>query len=230
MLAPEDCVITKLCGVEDDCEAALEALAAELGALGLPAAGVAASKRPDKPSGTITLDGLGMALGATMPEGAIVVDESVTTGRGFFPFSSGAPPHDWLNNMGGSIGFGAPVAVGAAVACPDRKVIAMIGDGSAMYTLQALWTMARENLDVCAIIFSNRSYKILYSQLSDVGAPNPGPRAIDMLTLDRPTLDFVQLAKGMGVEGARIDDLDGFVKQMQYAMGHKGPYLVEVVM
>ena len=230
MLAPEDCIISKLCGVEDDCEAALEALAAELGALDLPAAGVAASRRPDKPSGTITLDGLGMALGATMPEGAIVVDESVTTGRGFFPFSAGAPPHEWLNNMGGSIGFGAPVAVGAAVACPDRKVIAMIGDGSAMYTVQALWTMARESLDVCAIIFSNRSYKILYSQLSDVGAPNPGPRAVDMLTLDRPTLDFVNLAKGMGVEGARIEDLDGFTKQLQWAMGQKGPYLIEVVM
>ena len=230
MLAPEDCTITRLCGVEDDCEAALEALAAELGALDLPAAGVAASKRPDKPGGKITLDGLGMALGATMPEGAIVVDESVTTGRGFFPFSAGAPPHDWLNNMGGSIGFGAPVAVGAAVACPDRKVISMIGDGSAMYTIQALWTMARESLDVCAIIFSNRSYKILYSQLSDVGAPNPGPRAIDMLTLDRPTLDFVALAKGMGVEGARVEDLEGFTKQLQWAMGHKGPYLIEVVM
>src|SRR4029450_11444996 len=101
--------------------------------------------------------------------------QPVTTGRGFFPYSVGAPPHDWLNNMGGSIGFGAPVAVGAAVACPDRKVICMIGDGSAMYTIQALWTMARENLDVCVLIFSNRNYKILYSQLADVGAANPPP-------------------------------------------------------
>lgn len=230
MLTPEGCAVTKLTGVEDDCEAALEALAAELGALNVPAAGVAAPKRPDKPSGKITLDGLGMALGATLPENAIVVDESVTTGRGFFPFSAGAPPHDWLNNMGGSIGFGAPVAVGAAVACPDRKVISMIGDGSAMYTIQALWTMARESLDVCVLIFSNRSYQILYSQLSDVGAPNPGPRAIDMLTLDRPTLDFVKLAKGMGVEGAQIHDLDGLTKQLQWAMSQKGPYLIEVVM
>ena len=105
--------------------------------------------------------------------------------------------------MGGSIGFGAPVAVGAAVACPDRKVICMIGDGSAMYTIQSLWTMARENLDVCVMIFSNRSYKILYSQLADVGAANPGPRAIDMLTLDRPTLQFTDLAKGMGVPGGQ---------------------------
>ena len=159
--------------------------------------------RPERPTGKFTLDGLGQALGATMPEGAIVVDESVTTGRGFFPFSAGAPPHDWLNNMGGSIGFGGPVAVGAAVACPDRKVICMIGDGSAMYTIQSLWTMARENLDVCVMIFSNRSYNILYSQLADVGAANPGPRAIDMLTLDRPTLQFTDLAKGMGVPGGK---------------------------
>jgi acetolactate synthase-1/2/3 large subunit len=191
---------------------------------------VAQPKRPDRPTGKFTLDGLGQALGSTMPEGAIVVDESVTTGRGFFPFSVGAPPHDWLNNMGGSIGFGAPVAVGAAVACPDRKVICMIGDGSAMYTIQALWTMARENLDVCVMIFSNRNYKILYSQLADVGAANPGPRAIDMLTLDRPTLEFTMLAKGMGVPGAKAHDLEELTKQLTYAMAHKGPYLIDVVM
>ena len=178
--------------------ASLEALAAELGALNEKAAGVAQPSRPERPTGKFTLDGLGQALGATMPEGAIVVDESVTTGRGFFPFSAGAPPHDWLNNMGGSIGFGGPVAVGAAVACPDRKVICMIGDGSAMYTIQSLWTMARENLDVCVMIFSNRSYNILYSQLADVGAANPGPRAIDMLTLDRPTLAVHRSGEGHG--------------------------------
>src|SRR5215470_3121438 len=229
VLAPEDCVITRLCGVEDDCEAALEALAAELDALNEKPA-TAQAKRPERPSGQFTLDGLGQALGAVLPEGAIVVDESVTTGRGFFPFSVGAPPHDWLNNMGGSIGFGAPVAVGAAVACPDRKVVAMIGDGSAMYTIQALWTMARENLDVCVMIFSNRNYKILYSQLADVGAANPGPRAIDMLTLDRPTLDFTGLAKSMGVPGAKASDLEELTKQLTYAMSQKGPYLIDVVM
>ena len=170
------------------------------------------------------------ALGATMPEGAIVVDESVTTGRGFFPYSAGAPPHDWLNNMGGSIGFGGPVAVGAAVACPDRKVICMIGDGSAMYTIQSLWTMARENLDVCVMIFSNRSYNILYSQLADVGAANPGPRAIDMLTLDRPTLDFAMMSKSMGVPGGQARNLEELTKQLTYAMSQKGPYLIDVIM
>src|SRR5580698_5737790 len=230
VLSPDDCEISTLCPVDGDPLASLEALAAELGALNEKPAGVAQPSRPDRPTGKFTLDGLGQALGATMPEGAIVVDESVTTGRGFFPFSAGAPPHDWLNNMGGSIGFGGPVAVGAAVACPDRKVICMIGDGSAMYTIQSLWTMARENLDVCVMIFSNRSYNILYSQLADVGAANPGPRAIDMLTLDRPTLQFTDLAKGMGVPGGKAHDLEELTKQLTYAMSQKGPYLIDVIM
>jgi acetolactate synthase-1/2/3 large subunit len=230
VLSPDDCEISTLCPVDGDPLASLEALAAELGALNEKPAGVAQPSRPDRPTGKFTLDGLGQALGATMPEGAIVVDESVTTGRGFFPFSAGAPPHDWLNNMGGSIGFGAPVAVGAAVACPDRKVICMIGDGSAMYTIQALWTMARENLDICVMIFSNRSYNILYSQLADVGAANPGPRAIDMLTLDRPTLDFSMMSKSMGVPGGKAQNLEELTKQLTYAMSQKGPYLIDVIM
>ena len=229
VLVPDGCEVTTLCAVEGDPIGSLEALAQELGAMNEKPV-VAQPKRPERPSGKFTLDGLGQALGAAMPEGAIVIDESVTTGRGFFPFSVGAPPHDWLNNMGGSIGFGAPVAVGAAVACPDRKVICMIGDGSSMYTIQALWTMARENLDVCVLIFSNRNYKILYSQLADVGAANPGPRAIDMLTLDRPTLQFTDLAKGMGVASAKAHDLDELNKQLTYAMSTKGPYLIDVVM
>src|SRR5712691_6651139 len=230
VLSPDDCEISTLCPVDGDPLASLEALAAELGALNEKPAGVAQPNRPDRPTGKFTLEGLGQALGATMPEGAIVVDESVTTGRGFFPYSAGAPPHDWLNNMGGSIGFGAPVAVGAAVACPDRKVICMIGDGSAMYTIQALWTMARESLDVCVMIFSNRSYNILYSQLADVGAANPGPRAIDMLTLDRPTLDFSMMSKSMGVPGGKAHNLEELTKHLTYAMSQKGPYLIDVVM
>jgi acetolactate synthase I/II/III large subunit len=230
LLTPEGCETTVLCPVEGDPIASLEALAAELGALNEKPAGVAQSGRPERPTGKFTLEGLGKALGATLPENAIVVDESVTTGRGFFPFTVGAPPHDWLNNMGGSIGFGTPVAVGAAVACPNRKVIALIGDGSAMYTFQSLWTMAREGLDVCVVIFSNRSYKILYSQLADVGAANPGPRAIDMLTLDRPTLDFPGLAKSLGVPGVQVHDLEAFTKELGNAVAHRGPYLIDVVM
>ena len=230
LLTPEGCETVTLCPVEGDPVASLEALAAELGALNEKPTGVAQASRPERPTGKFTLEGLGQALGSTIPEGAIVVDESVTTGRGFFPFSAGAPPHDWLNNMGGSIGYGTPVAVGAAVACPNRKVIALIGDGSAMYTFQSLWTMAREGLDVCVLIFSNRSYKILYSQLADVGAAKPGPRAIDMLTLDRPTLDFPGMAKSLGVPGVHVYDLEGLTKELSNAMAQRGPYLIDVVM
>jgi acetolactate synthase-1/2/3 large subunit len=230
LLTPQGCETVTLCPVEGDPIGSLEALAAELGALNAKPAGVAQPGRPERPSGKFTLEGLGQALGSTMPEGAIVVDESVTTGRGFFPYSAGAPPHDWLNNMGGSIGFGTPVAVGAAVACPNRKVIAMVGDGSAMYTFQSLWTMARESLDVCVMIFSNRAYKILYSQLADVGAANPGPRAIDMLTLDRPSIDFTGMARSLGVPGAQVENLEQLTKQLDYAMAQRGPYLIDVVM
>jgi acetolactate synthase-1/2/3 large subunit len=229
VLVPEGCEVTTLCPVDGDPIGSLEALAAELDAMNERPA-VAEAKRPDRPTGTFTLDGLGQALGATLPEGAIVVDESVTTGRGFFPFTVGAPPHDWLNNMGGSIGFGTPCAVGAAVACPNRKVIAMIGDGSAMYTFQSLWTMARESLDICVMIFSNRSYNILYGQLADVGAANPGPRARDMLTLDRPAIDFAMMAKSMGVPGGQAHNLEELTEQLTHAMSQRGPYLVDVVM
>ncbi|HYH42846.1 MAG TPA: acetolactate synthase large subunit [Burkholderiales bacterium] len=230
VLTPPDCDTTVLCPVDGDPIGALEALAAELGAVNEKPVSVAQAGRPERPTGKFTLEGLGKALGATIPENAIVVDESVTTGRGFFPYTVGAPPHDWLNNMGGSIGYGTPVAVGAAVACPNRKVIAMIGDGSAMYTFQSLWTMARESLDICVMIFSNRSYNILYSQLADVGAANPGPRAIDMLTLDRPTIDFQGMAKSLGVPGAQVHDLETLTRQLEYAMSQRGPFLIDVVM
>ena len=141
-----------------------------------------------------------------IPENAIIVDESITTGRGFFPPTASAAPHDWLQNMGGSIGFSTPVATGAAVACPDRKVICMVGDGSAMYTIQSLWTQAREGLNVVTIVFANRIYQILRGEFDGVGAGEPGKRAQDMLKIDRPTIDFVALAKGMGVAGRAVDD------------------------
>ena len=138
--------------------------------------------------------------------------------------------HDWLTGMGGAIGFGLPVAVGAAIAAPDRKVLALEGDGSAMYTPQALWTIAREGLDVTTVIFANRSYKILHGELAGVGAGTPGPRATDMLTLDRPALDWVALARGMGVEAVRVDELGAFDKALRDALGRKGPALIEVVL
>ena len=160
----------------------------------------------------------------------MVVDESVTTGREFFPTTAGAPPHTWLNNRGGSIGYGLPVATGAAIACPGQKVIALEGDGSAMYTVQSLWTIARENLDVTIMVFSNRSYKILRGELTNVGVQNPGPRAVDMLSLNRPDLDWVQMAAGMGVAGTKVSDCKALAKAFEYGLAQDGPYLIELEM
>ena len=170
-----------------------------------------------------------MAIGATLPENAIVVDESVTTGRDFFPATAGAPPHDWLNNRGGAIGYGMPVSIGAAIACPDRKVVLLEGDGSGMYTVQSLWTMARENLDITILIFANRTYEILRGELVNVGVQNPGPKAVDMLTLDRPYIDWVNVAKGMGVEGMKVNNCENLLKALDVGIKKDGPFLIEII-
>src|SRR5947208_1249051 len=183
-----------------------------------------------KPTGALTHASIAHAIAMAIPENAIVVDESVTTGRAFFTPTAAAAPHDWLQNMGGSIGFSTPVATGAAVACPDRKVICMVGDGSAMYTLQSLWTQAREGLNVVTIVFANRLYQILRGEFDGVGAGEPGQRAVDMLKIDRPTIDFVSLAKGMGVPGRVVATADDFTKALAEAIAEPGPPLIEVQM
>jgi len=158
-------------------------------------------ERPFLGSGAITTGALGASIGALLSENAVVADEAMTTGRGFFAPTEAAAPHDWLSNMGGSIGFGPPLATGAAVACPDRKVVGLQADGSAMYTVQALWTQAREGFDVTTVLFSNRAYHILKGELASVGAGNPGRKALDMLDLGDPDIDWVGLAKSLGVPG-----------------------------
>jgi acetolactate synthase I/II/III large subunit len=230
LLMAEGARSSKLAGLDEDITGALEALAAELGATGLPPAGLAAPRRPTLPQGGVTPPAIASILGALLPEDGIVVDESVSTGREFFPETAGAPPHDWLNNRGGSIGYGMPVAIGAAIACPRRKVIALVGDGSAMYTLQSLWSMAREGLDVTVLILANGSYNILRGELASVGVMNPGPRAIDMLSLRRPDLDWVGLARGMGVEATRAVDCEQLIKALNAGLRSAGPSLIEVVL
>ncbi|HWS76111.1 MAG TPA: acetolactate synthase large subunit, partial [Quisquiliibacterium sp.] len=234
LLAPPQAELVTLASVDQDLEGALAALADLCGATGVAPAGVA--QRAAAPSGSVaaggrlTPDGIAAIVAARLPEQAIVVDEAVTTGRAFGAATASAAPHDWLTAMGGSIGFGLPVAVGAAIAAPDRKVLALEGDGSAMYTLQALWTIAREGLDVTVVIFANRAYQILRGELAGVGAGTPGPRATDMLTLDRPTLDWVSLARGMGVEAVRVDELGAFDTALRDALGRRGPALIEAVL
>jgi acetolactate synthase-1/2/3 large subunit len=140
----------------------------------------------------------------------------------------GAPPHDWLGNTGGSIGIALPLAVGAAVACPERKVLCLTADGSGMYTLQALWTMAREGLKVTTVVFANRDYAVLKREFSYLGVGDPGPRALDMFEIGRPDLDWVYLAKGMGVPASRVGSLEEFTKALREGLESEGPSLIEV--
>jgi acetolactate synthase I/II/III large subunit len=229
LLVPTDCAPHTLAAAPEDGVHALEWLADELGAKDIPAP---FNKLAPSALGTgkITPEALAMSLGALMPENAIVIDEGVTTGRGFFPSTQTARPHSWLANMGGSIGLGLPMATGAAIACPDRKVVSLQADGSGMYTVQALWTMARENLDVTMAIFANRTYAILQGEFVNVGAQKAGKKAMDMLEIGRPDLDWVSMARGMGVPATRVTDMDGFNRHFAEGLATSGPYLVEAVM
>ena len=222
-----ECVIHTLAKPGEDYIGALDALATALSMHGTDFS-AEKSERPALPSGEITLPGLAAAIGALLPENAIVVDESMTSGRGLMAATKGAPPHDWLGNTGGSIGIAMPLAVGAAVACPDRRVLCLTADGSGMYTLQALWTMAREGLNVTTVVFANRDYAVLKREFSYLGVGSPGPRAGSMFEIGRPDLDWTHLAKGMGVTGTRVNSLDAFGKALRAGFEAEGPTLIEV--
>lgn len=227
-LVPDRCDVHELAPPTHDAVGSLEALAEALGAGGAQPS-IQQPVRPPLPTGELTADKVCQAIGALLPEGAIVSDEAQTSGVTFASHTAGAPRHDVLALTGGAIGQGLPVAVGAAVARPDRKVVALAGDGSAMYTIQALWTMAREGLDVTTIVFNNRSYAILNIELERVGAAAGGEEAKAQLDLAGPNLDFVQMAKSMGVPGARVDTAEGFVKGLQQALSEPGPHVIEAV-
>jgi acetolactate synthase-1/2/3 large subunit len=233
-LVPEGCQVNELAAPTDDALGSLEALAAALGDGGVASAGdvalaVAQPAPPARPAGALTAEKVCQAIGAVLPEGAIISDESQTSGVTLGASTSGAPRHDWLALTGGAIGQGLPVAVGAAVACPDRPVFALEADGSAMYTIQSLWTMAREGLNVTAVLFNNRSYGILNIELGRVGAKAGGPKAKAQLDLTGPDLDFVSLAKGLGVPSVRVDTAEGLVSSLERAVAEPGPHLIEVV-
>ncbi len=230
VLTAEDVEFTELCGWGDDILGALEGVADAVGAMTTEPKGVAQAHRPDIPDEALVPNHIAPVLGALIPENAIIVDESVTSGRRFFPDTAGAPPHTWLNNRGGSIGYGLPAAIGAAIACPDRKVIALEGDGSAMYTIQALWTIARENLDITILVFANKTYRILQGELTNVGVANPGPRAVDMLTIGRPELGWCDMAKGMGVEAVSVTGTKELAKALEAGLDSTGPFLIELDM
>ncbi|MGY1640035.1 acetolactate synthase large subunit [Geodermatophilus sp. SYSU D00703] len=225
---PGDCAVHVLAAPGEDGVAAVRALA-ELAAPGAQPEVLEAS-RPEIPAGELTPRSMAAVVGALLPEGAVVVDEALTSGVGLAELTSGAPRHDWLSLTGGAIGDGLPMAVGAAVACPDRPVLALQADGSAMYTLQALWTMAREQLDVTVVVCDNGSYAILEHELSRVGAQGDGERAGQLLHLGGPGLDFVALAGGMGVPATRARTAEELADQLQKALAEPGPHLVDAVL
>jgi acetolactate synthase I/II/III large subunit len=227
VLTSPQCEIHTLANPGEDCTGSLQALALALGANRKPLP-EGHGARPAAPTGPITLAGISAAVGALLPENAIVVDESMTSGRGLMAATKGSPRHDWLTNTGGSIGIALPLAVGAAVACPSRRVLCLTADGSAMYTLQGLWTMARESLNVTTVVFANRDYAVLKREFSSLGIGDPGRRAASMFEIGRPDLDWVHLAKGMGVPATRATSLDDFVEALRRGLASEGPTLIEV--
>ena len=216
--------------VEQNAEVALQALVDELGAP--PAAIPDNGPKPAIPRGKPTPETLATTVAAVLPDGAVVVDESVSYGRGFFKNTHCAAPHDWLQIMGGAIGDGIPLAVGAAIGLRargdgDRRVLALQADGSAMYTVQGLWTQAREKLPVTTVILSNRKYQILIGEYSAVGA-NPGRTAMDMLDIGNPDIGWVRLAESLGVEAAQTDTLEGLGELIAQSFRRPGPFLIEL--
>jgi acetolactate synthase I/II/III large subunit len=226
-LVPDGCEVHQLATPAQDVAGALTRLADLVAGNAEPA--LAPSVVPELPAGDLTGQTLALVVGALLPEGAIVADEANTAGSWLPAATAGAPPHDWLTLTGGAIGQGLPLATGAAVACPERPVLCLEADGSAMYTISALWTHAREGLDVTTVIFSNRRYDILNMELGRVGAA-AGPRARALLDLSGPELDFVALATGMGVPASRATTAQEFAAQFARALAEPGPHLVEAVL
>lgn len=227
-LVPETCNLHTLATPEQDSIASLEKLARALGADQAEPARQPL-QRPGRPRGKLTAAKVCRAVGQLLPEHAIVVDESITSGLMLNMFTAGAPRHDLLTLTGGAIGQGLPSAVGAAIACPDRPVLALVGDGSAMYTIQALWTMARENLNVTTIVFNNASYSILNVELERVGAEGAGDRARAQLDISRPVTHYARLAESMGVHGIRVSTAEELIKALEYAWSMPGPHLIEAM-
>jgi acetolactate synthase-1/2/3 large subunit len=225
---PEGCAVHALSRPGEDGVAALEALAALVAADG--DVSVNEPARPELPTGPLDPRALSAVVGALLPEGAIVVDEALTSGVGLAEMTANAPRHDWLSLTGGSIGDGLPMALGAAIACPDRPVIGIQADGSAMYTISALWSYAREQADVTTIVCDNGSYAILAHELEKVGADGSGERAQRLLDLGAPALDFVALARGMGVPGERAETAEELAAALRRALAEPGPHLVQAVL
>ena len=228
-LAPPGCQVRELSPPSSDVLRSLEALVEALGAAAAEPALQSAS-RPEPPEGPLTAQKACQAIGAILPEGAIISDEAITSAVALPASTAGGPRHDWLTLTGGAIGQGLPVAVGAAIACPERPVLALEADGSAQYTIQSLWTMAREQLDVTVVIFNNRGYGILDAELGRLDEPSVGPKARALLTLGGPDVDFVELGTGYGVASQRVETAEELTGALQAAIADPGPHLIEAIL
>jgi acetolactate synthase-1/2/3 large subunit len=225
LTSPPDAITHVLARPEQDAVAALKWLADELGApKSVPFPEVESKPQPVR--GKFEPEPFAHTIASLLPENCIVVEDAVTSGRALFAPTFGSAPHDWLQITGGAIGHGFPCATGAALGSPGRKVVCLQADGAGMYTLQSLWTQARERLDVINVVFANRIYKILHGELVAVGA-QPGRVSNELFDLARPALDWIKLAEGMGVEGTRVESLEGFADAFKAASGRRGPFLIE---
>jgi acetolactate synthase-1/2/3 large subunit len=226
-LAPAGCRIHSLAELEEDGTAALEALAAECKAVASPLRERQNAAASWAAESALTPDLIGAIVGALLPDDAIVSDEMVSAMAAVWPHLAQAAPHDFLPVTGGSIGQGLPVALGAAIACPGRKVVALEADGSGMYTPQALWSMARENADVTVVIFANNRYRILDIEMQRTGASGFGPVAETMIDIGRPQIDWVKLSESLGVPAVRAETAGQFERELRAALAVRGPRLIE---
>jgi acetolactate synthase-1/2/3 large subunit len=228
-LVQDRCQVVALASPGDDLQQALQALAGELGVDRIRRPAVTRTANSETPTGPLTEDAISLMIARHLPDQAILCDEGLTSARRLYALGAEAEPHDYLMNTGGSIGIGIPLATGAAIACPERKVISLQADGSGMYTVQGLWTQARENLNVVTIIFANRAYAILQGELHALGVTETARNAEAMMSLANPELDWVSLAKGMGVGGARATSCETFSDLLTGALKQRGPFLIEAM-
>lgn len=226
-LLPPECAIHVLAHPGEDAPAALDALSERLDCRDLAPRHAVRTAPVPIPDGPLTSAAIGASLANRMPDNTIVCDESLTTGGPILAALACAAPHSHLQLTGGAIGIGMPLSVGAAVACPDRKVITLQADGSGMYTPQALWTQARETLDVVTIVLSNRTYEILRHEMRNVGVENPGQKALSMTSLNDPSIDWPGLARSLGVPAERASTGAEFDRLLAEALSRPGPFLLE---
>lgn len=228
-LTPEGCAVETLAAPDQDAVGSLKKLAIALGADNAQAPSAPALRPPAPRGRRLTAEKVCKAVGQLLPQDAILIDEAITSGLMLAHYTAGAPRHDLLTLTGGAIGQGLPNAIGAAIACPERPVLALIGDGSSMYTIQALWTLAREGLNVTAVIFNNAAYSVLNVELERVGAERIGPKARAQLDLGGAGLDFAKIAEGMGVTAVRVEETDAFCRALAQALATPGPHLIDAV-